>query len=391
MPDVDFKQILKSANIPTTQAELNTQWKSDVIASGSTINNDNTYSPFWRVINALITAPALWLINFMIDTALPSAFVKYSTGTFLELLADGVNLKRKPAVKVKGKITFTRADVGVGVTVPLGTIIQTASLAGKIYQLKTTEAKSFGAGLTTLDVAVEAIETGSAFNLANGYYAILLEPIANIASVSNIEGWLVVPGTDVESDKDLRDRVRNQFGTASDFHTDAVYRSLISMFPGVAIDAIYFVHDAPRGPGTANAYVLFDFAAPVVTYLTDINTFITDAGNHGHGDDLVVYQMPEQTRTLAVDVWHEAFLTTEQISQLQADVTNFINAAFRENQLYTPTLTQPYSRFSFSKLAQEIHDAFANVHSVDFSLADIVSELWVPRLTSLTLTMAVTE
>tara|TARA_R110002050_G_scaffold57423_3_gene128952 strand:+ start:94253 stop:95428 length:1176 start_codon:yes stop_codon:yes gene_type:complete len=391
MLDVEFNKILSDAGIPTTQAELDAQWKADVVASGSTINNDNAYSPFWRAITALITKPALWLIQFMISTALPNSFVKYATGTFLELLADGVNLSRKSAISATGMITFTRGNVGTAVTIPINTIIQTATLNGKIYQLKTTSEAAFQAGLTTLDVPVTAVEVGAAFNLATGYYAVLPVPIANITAVTNGENWLTVPGANQETDDALRARVRNQFGTASDFHTDSVYRSLIAEFPGVAVDAIWFVHDAPRGPGTADAYVLFDFAAPVVTYLADINGFITDDGHHGHGDDLQVLQMPEQTQTLAVTVWHEDFLSAAEISQLQSDVDTFIKAAFRENTSYSPTLTYPYARFSFSRLAQEIHREFSSVHSVDFSLADIVSALWIPRLTSLTITMEVTE
>ncbi len=391
MAEVDFNQILKDAGIPTTQAELDTQWKADVVAAGSSINNDNKYSPFWRVVNALITQPALWLMGFMAQTVLPAAFVKYSTGTFLELLADGVNLSRKAAVAAQGNIEFTRGDVGQAVTIPVDTVVQTATLNGVVYQLKTTVETSFGAGLATVDVPVTAVDEGAAFNLATGYYAILPVAIANITGVTNAADWLTVPGADIESDDDLRARIRNQFGTASDFHTDSVYRSLIATFPGVSVDAIWFEHDAPRGPGTANAFVLFDFAAPVAQYLTDINAYITDDGHHGHGDDLMVYQLAEQNQVLTATVWHEDFLTTAEITALQTDVDTFISAAFRENTIYSPTKTYPYERFSFSKLAQELHKEFPNIHSIDFNLADIVSALWVPRLTSLTVTTQVTE
>lgn len=387
----DFEQILRDANIPTTEAELKAQWKLDVANAGSSINNDNKYSPFWRVVSALITQPALWLIRFLIDVGLPSAFVKTAPNAALDLLADGVDLKRKKAFFTLGLITFTRGNIGQAVTIPVGTIIQTALLNGKIYQLKTTEARSFLPGLSTLRVPVKAVDAGAAFNLAAGYFAILPVPIANIVSVTNEADWITQPGADVEGPEDLRARIRNQFGTASDFHTDSVYRALIANFPGVAVDAIWFEHDAPRGPGTANAFVLFDFAAPVTQYLSDINQFITDDGNHGHGDDLQVYQMPEQEVTLSLDVWHAPFLEGSEIALLQADIATFINAAFRENQSYSPTFTKPFSRFSFSKLGQELHREFANISSLDFSLDDIVSELWVPRLTDLTINMQVTE
>jgi len=391
MADVDFKKILKDEGIPTTQEELDAQWKQDVADSGSTINNDSIYSPFWRVINALITTPALWLISFVATTVLPNTFVKYATGAFLDLLADAVNLVRKPAVAALGLITFTRGDVGQAVTIPVDTIIKTATLNGKVYKLKTTVETSFLAGEATVDVPVTAVEVGADFNLATGYYSILEKPIGNVISVTNSDNWLTTPGADIENDDNLRARIRNQFGTASDYHTDSVYKSLISQFPGVAIDAIWFQHNAPRGPGTANAYVLFDFSSPVAQYLLDINDFITDKGNHGHGDDLQVYQMPEQNQILTATVWHKKFLTSDEITQLQLDVDAFIKAAFRENKSYNPTLTKPYTRFSFSKLAGELDNEFVGIHSIDFDLSDIVSALWIPRLTDLTVNMQVTE
>lgn len=388
---MDFTQILKDNGIPTTQADLETAWRDIVSGSGSLISNDNRMSPFWRFVTAALTNPVLWLVQFIAVTVMPNAYVKYAIDEFLDLLADAVNLKRKGATKTKGTVVFSRVDTGLGITIPLGTIIQTARINGVVYQLKTTVETAFVGSNTTVSVPVEAVESGSAYNLAANYYNVLPTPIIGVTSVANGVDWLTSPGTDKETNDALRARIRNQFGTASSYHTDSVYKSLIAQFPGVDIDAIWFEHNAPRGPGTANAYVLFDFSAPVAAYLLDINQYITDDGNHGHGDDLIVYQMPEQAQTLVATVYVEQFLSTEQKDQIQANVETFINAAFRENQAYSPTLTYPYSRFSFSKLAEEIHAQFPDVHSVVWSLADIVSAKWIARLTSLTVTVVDTE
>jgi uncharacterized phage protein gp47/JayE len=389
MSDAEFTEILENAGIPTTQEALEAQWKADVKASGSKINNDSLYSPFWRIVNTLVTTPALWLIQLTINTVLPNSFVKYAKGTFLELLADAFNLTRKAATKAEGIITFTRNDVTAAVTIPTGTIIQTPTLNGKIYQVITTAEGSFTAGSLTTTVSVKAVEAGSTFNLAVGYFSILASPIANINSVINAEGWLSVPGADEENDDALRERIRNQFGTASDFHTDSVYKSLIASFPGVDVNSIWFLHDAPRGPGTANAYVLFDFSAPIETYLANINAYIMDEGHHGHGDDLMVYQLPTRYINLVVNLWYGTFLTSDEITQLQADVIDFIRAAFRQNTLYTPTTTLPFSRFSFSKLGQDLHAEFPEISSVNFDLDDIITEMWIPIISDLNVNMQV--
>lgn len=391
MAEVDFTKVIRDAGIPTTQAALEIEWRNTMAAQNSRISNDDRMSPFWRLVTAMVTHPVLWLVNFLAVTVMPNAYVKYAAGAFLDLLADAVNLTRKPATQTIGAVTFSRTDTGLGITIPLGTIVQTAPINGVIYRLITTQELSFSGVSLTLDIPVQAEAVGAAYNLAANYFSVLPTPIVGVTAVNNGVNWITTPGADIETDTDLRARVRNQFGTASSYHTDSVYRSLIGQFPGVNIDAIWFEHNAPRGPGTANAFVLFDFSAPVSQYLTDINTYITDDGNHGHGDDLIVFQMPEQNQTLTATVWVEKFLPVDEQAEIDAGVTDFINAAFRENQSYSPTLTYPYNRFSFSKLGEEIHQEFPDVHSVDFSLDDIVSELWVPRLTSLTVTVQETE
>ena len=379
---VDYKQVVADAGIPTTQAAMETAWREEMINQQSAISNDNQYSPFWRLVTALITKPALWILDLISGTILPNAFLLDSSGVFLDLLAYGVNLERKPAVRARGTLVFTRQNTASAITIPAGTIVETAPIDGVIYRMITDTDTAFVGANSTLNVAASAELLGAAYNFAGGYFSLLKTPIAGVIAVANGDNWLSTPGADKESDDLLRARVRNQFNTASSYHTDAVYKSLIGLFPGVDVNAIWFEHDAPRGPGTANAFVLFDFSAPVTQYLEDINAFITDQGNHGHGDDLIVFQMPEQEVSLTIDIWHPANLTAEQIADLQTNTENFIRAAFRENTLYSPTLTYPFTRFSFSKLGKELHEQFALVDSVDFNSDDIVSDLWISVLDS---------
>ncbi len=70
---------------------------------------------------------------------------------------------------------------------------------------------------------------------------------------------------------------------------------------------------------------------------------------------------------------------------LRADITLFVRAAFRESTEsdYQPTLTFPQSRFSFSRLGEELHLQFAGIESLSFENTDIISELNIPRLQSL--------
>ena len=389
MSDVDFKQALADAGIPTTEAALRQAWEAEVTAQGSKLANTSNYSPFWRVVTALVTKPVLWLLAFVSDTVLPNFFVKTATGTWLEMLAWAVNVTRKSAVKSKGTILFTRAASGGALQVPIGTLVQSSSINGHVYQLVTTALGNFTDGLLQLQIPVEALEEGSGFNLAPGYYGVLPVPVPGIVSVTNTDDWLSSPGADQELDDDLRLRVRNQFSAVNQWHTDVVYRALIAAFPGVQPDGVYFEHGAPRGPGSANAFVLFEAGVPAAEYLVQINSKIRDEGNHGHGDDLLVMVMPETQANIAVDIWPRSTLTEVQRAALKTDVELFIRAAFRESSAkdYQPTLTFPQSRFSFSRLGEELHQQFAGLESLHFTNTDILSELSIPRIQTLLVTL----
>lgn len=382
MSDVDFKKALQDAGIPTTEAGLRAAWEKEVAAQGSKLSNTGAWSPFWRVVTALVTKPVMWLIEFIAATVLPNFFVKTATGAWLDMLAWAVNVTRKPSTKAQGQLLFTRSGVAGTLEIPAGVRVQSVAINANVYVLVTTAATVFLDGDAQVLAPVEASEAGSGYNLAPGYYSILPEPIPGVIQVVNADGWLTQPGADEEHDDDLRLRCRNQYSAVNQWHTDAVYRAMIAAFPGVEPDGVYFEHDAPRGPGSANAFVLFEAGSPATSYLESINEYIRDQGNHGHGDDLLVLEMPATQHTVRVSIWPRASVGSERQDALLNDVELFIRAAFRESTAsdYQPTLTYPQSRFSFSRLGEELHETFAGIESLKFDNADIVSQLTIPRL-----------
>ncbi|MHA6163572.1 baseplate J/gp47 family protein [Pseudomonas sichuanensis] len=382
MSDLDFRKVLADAGIPTTEAALHKAWEAEVAAQGSKLSNTSAYSPFWRVVTALVTKPVLWLLGFISDTVLPNFFVKTASGAWLDSLAWAVNVERKGATKAQGLLLFTRENSAGELLMRAGVVVQSAAINGHVYQLVTTEDALFPDGRLQQSVKVQAQQVGSGYNLAPGYYAILPEPVTGIVQVVNTDGWMSAPGADPEPDEQLRLRTRNQFSAVNQWHTDAVYRAMIAAFPGVRPDGVYFRHDAPRGPGSANAYVLFDADVPAESYLQQINAHVRDEGNHGHGDDLMVMVMPETRHDIALTVWPQANLTAQRREALQQGITQFIRAAFRESTLsdYRPTLTLPQSRFSFSRLAEELHQTFADIQSLHFGNDGIVSQLSIARI-----------
>lgn len=384
-PQVDFEDVVKASGMPTTEDEVRSRFNT-VVADEGLITNTSRMSPFWRLISAIVTAPVMWLKDALIAVVLPGMFVATATGQMLRLLAWAVNVTPKPASAAEGVIRFFKEDVKQALTVKAGTVVQTERINGKVYALSTVADVTISSGTASALLGVKATGTGGAYNLAPGYYRILPVAVDGISHVASEENWLTVPGADEESDDELRERCRNQFNLVGNYHTDAVYRSMIAGVAGLSIDRIFFEHDAPRGPGTANAYLLLDSGVASDPFIDAVNDYINTQGHHGHGDDMQCFAMPETRHDLIVTVWVKNLsnLEQEQRDSLQVGVENLIRCAFRENTDYDVKKTWPYSRFSFSQLGREIHKMLPDTDSLEFSLKDITSELSVPRLNALT-------
>lgn len=383
IPEIDYEQVLRDSGMPVSEDEINDKF-AEIVHDEGLITNTSNMSPFWRLINTIVTKPVRWLTDALINVTLKNMYLATASSHWLDMFAWGVNLTRKPATQANGVIRFYRATGAETVTIPVGTIVQTERINGTIYSVKTVETKAINTDSALVPVVAE--NAGGAYNLAPGYFRILPVAIAGIERVQNENNWLLVPGADEESDNDLRDRCRNQYNLVGHYHTDAVYRGMIANVVGLSIDRIFFLHDAPRGPGTANAFLLLDSGVTSQPFIDKVNDYINAQGHHGHGDDMQCFPMPETQHTLKMTLFVPSVenFTAEELQKLKQDTGDLVRCAFRENANYDVKKTWPYSRFSFSNLGRELHKQFSVLDSIVFSIPDIVSDLSVPRLKSLT-------
>jgi hypothetical protein len=389
VPTIDFKRIVEKAGIPTTEAGWAELFKQDVEAEGSIIANDSPFSPFWRLISRIITKPAVWIINkVLIEQILPNMFLLTATDDqFIEGKAWDHDLTRKAQSKAAGKVRFYRAaSSGPGLLIPAATVIQTDAINGTVYRVLTIDDVILPQNSLSVLVPVVAEAAGAAYNLGAGYYHILPESVTGIGKVTNEADWLDELGSDAETNDDLKLRTRNAFTAAAPWHIDAVYRAIITERAGLDSDNVYFEHDAPRGPGTANTYILLDTGEPSAELLSDLNQYVMDKGFHGHGDDMLILAMPALDVDVGVTVYPLSNLLEDEVTALMADIENFIRCAFRENTDFSATRTEPFIRFSFSRLGQELHDQFTGIDSLNWHQVDINSANNVPRLNNLTIT-----
>lgn len=389
-PTVDFMALLAKSGVPTTEEAMEVELKKEVEAAGSLITNDSDVSPFWRLVRAVVITPALWLIRILLaGHVLPASFAATATDSYLDLKAWDVDLTRKPAQKTRGIVNFTKVNPAEATTIPDDVWVTTERINGTIYRVKPVQAMVSPAGEAVARVVCEAEFAGVAWNLAPGYYNLLSKPITGILSARNSEKeWITTQGADAESNDALGLRIKNQFSAVGRYHIDAIYRSMLASVAGIRADHIFFEHDAPRGPGTANAFILLEVGTTPASLIEKLNDYVNNQGNHGHGDDLQVMAMPEIEHSLHLELWPVENLAAEQRLALVNEVKMLIQAAFRQSADYPAvTRTWPQSRFSLSQLGRELHQEFPEIKSLHFTELDIVSGLEIPRLAAIEVTL----
>lgn len=384
----DFKQMLAETGLPVEETQIRQKFE-ELTAQENIITNTSKMSPFWRLITAIAVKPVKWLTDHLIGEILPNLFVKTAKEKWLQLHAWAIGLDFKQATKAEGVIQFTKESDITELTIKAGTVVQTERINDVIFRLIVTTDTVIPKGILSALVPVIAENAGADYNLAAGYYRILPESIAGIKTVENKDDWLTTPGSDRETNEELRERYRTQFSSVGQHHIDSVYRGMISKVAGLSVDRIYFKHDAPRGAGTANAYLLLDTGVTSQPFIDKVNHYVQTEGNHGHGDDLICFAMPETQHVITCGVYFrpsQAIGETRKAEIVQA-VENMIRCAFRENNNYSVTKTYPFSRFSWSKLGEEIHDRFNEIDSIVWGQTDIQSDLSIPRISRLTVSV----
>ena len=384
----DFKQMLAESGLPVEETQIRQKFE-ELTAEENIITNTSKMSPFWRLITAIAVKPVKWLTDHLIAEILPNLFVKTAKEKWLQIHAWAIGLDFKQATKAEGVIHFTKESDITELTIKAGTVVQTERINDVIFRLIVTQDTTIPKGMLSAPVPVIAENAGADYNLAAGYYRILPESIAGIKTVENKDDWLTAPGSDRETNEELRERYRTQFSSVGQHHIDSVYRGMISKVAGLSVDRIYFKHDAPRGAGTANAYLLLDTGVTSQPFIDKVNHYVQTEGNHGHGDDLICFAMPETQHVITCGVYFRPSQAIGEIrkAEIVTEVENMIRCAFRENNNYSVTKTYPFSRFSWSKLGEEIHDRFNEIDSIIWGQTDIQSDLSIPRVSRLTVSV----
>ncbi len=383
MTDPDFRALAEDAGLPTNEDQIRAEFEKILDNEELVITNDSPISSLWSFITAIATKPVLWLIDFIVGFVLVQSFIATATGIYLDIHARGFGLQRKRKSKAEGFIQFSRITTSGELIIPAGTVVQSQLINGRRFSITSINEQRFSDGEETITILCRALSEGSDYNLGANQYTQLETPITGV-SVTNIANWITKPGNDEEENDQLRERILNRFLSASEFHTDAAYRTIISTHPGVLVNNIFFEYGVSRGWGAANAYIMFESGQPSETFINSVNGDIQGNGNHGLGDDLLVLPIPENAFNIACTEWFTNRTGDEEKPELISRIENIIKSAFRQNNEFDVIKTRPNELFSFSQLADDLHSLVPQLLNVSFNRNRIDAGLFIARLNSLT-------
>ena len=198
------------------------------------------------------------------EWVLEQSFPQTAQGVYLEYHAATRGLERIPASKAVGTLRFSVSyGAASDLSIPAGTVCMTE----EEVRFQTTEAAILPAGELYVDVAAEAVESGSAGNAASNTVTVMTACPVGVTACTNPETFF--GGSDAESDEQLRERVLESYRRLPNGANTAWYEQTAMEHEGVA--AAQAIGRA-RGIGTVDVYIATEAGAPEQALLEEVRT-----------------------------------------------------------------------------------------------------------------------
>ncbi|MFA7331105.1 MAG: baseplate J/gp47 family protein [Candidatus Delongbacteria bacterium] len=214
----------------------------------------------------------------LVRTVSGALFIQTATGSWLDLKAREVGVRRLVAKQAQIRLTFGRgAPATQDTLIPAGTIVRSRKdAAGRSTRFLTDNDVSLQTGQSATYVTATAEAAGATGNVGPATVTLIVTPISGIETVTNVdrEGipYLAQEGADAESDRAFRERAIGKWETLGVGGTRGAYHAWALSVPGV--QAAMVLDDAPYGPGTVGVVVLGTNGAPTPQLLDDVKAFI---------------------------------------------------------------------------------------------------------------------
>lgn len=217
--------------------------------AGHPLTNYNVGDPQRTLLE--IPAEGLAELERLVSAIAAGGYLQTAAGEWLdEYVSSQYGLTRQDAVIAQGYLTFS-ALPGSG-TFQLGAGTAWASTPDGSVRFVTLADATVPEG-GSIQVLAQAQEPGSISNVALNSLTVLNTPQPGL-SVTNGADWLVLSGSDVESDAALRQRARLRWAERGGGATRGAYEFwALSSTP--TIDQVRVLDEHPRGQGTVDVVV----------------------------------------------------------------------------------------------------------------------------------------
>jgi uncharacterized phage protein gp47/JayE len=213
---------------------------------------DTTPGTFYADIRSAIALELERLWDVATTDTVAASLVEFAWGDYLDAHGETIGIERNDEVRATGEVTFTSSATASNVLIGTETEVSTIQTDPEEDPVvfRTTESDTIVGSSQSVTLAVEAVEPGSASNVATGAATLLLSPIDGIATVTNAAS--ITGGADVETDAAYRERLKLGWSAAQGSGSVADYQRWSLDYPGVG-----FVRVTPlwNGPGTVRVVV----------------------------------------------------------------------------------------------------------------------------------------
>ena len=196
---------------------------------------------------------------------LEQSFPQTAQGVYLEQHAALRGLQRDHAAHATGLIRFGSSASPMDLTIDAGTICMTRSG----IRFVTTEDAVLTAGSSHIDVPAQAVNAGTAGNVAAGLITVMSAIPIGIQACVNPAAFS--GGIDAESDETLRARLLDSYKRLPNGANAAYYEQTALAHPGIAAAVAV---GRPRGVGSVDLYIAVDTGIPDAETLHVIGAYL---------------------------------------------------------------------------------------------------------------------
>lgn len=290
LPDVSFID-------DTTLEEIEAQLISDYSEKYEEITGEPADLTPADPVTLILYACAVQIFQTMlyVDRAGKQDLLKYSYGPYLDNLAALKGITREPAKPAVVTMRFTLAALRPStISIPAGTRVSD----GQIY-FETDEYAEIPSGDLYVDVTATCQTDGEEGNgILPGEINVLVDPIAYVASVANLEPS--AGGTDIEDDESLANRIYIAPSKYSVAGPEEAYRYWISQY-NASISDVYLAN--PDAGEVLIEFILNDGELPNEAMIYGLAQYLQNENIHPLTDQVVVQAPSTSTFNVNVQYW----------------------------------------------------------------------------------------